>query len=67
MPSKPGRSESPGILRRDRVDAHAESPLRHRLVELNHVFVNAGNVFQETGITDARQLGFFLVGGQAGK
>ena len=62
-----GQIESPGVLRRDRIDAHAEQRMRHRLVHLDDVFVNAGDIFQEAGIAHARQLRFFLVGGQAGK
>ena len=60
QPVEAGQIESPGILRRDRVDAYAEQSVRQRLVHLDDVFMHAANVSQITGITDARQLRFFL-------
>ncbi len=60
-----GQVESPRILRGDRVDAHAEQSVRERLVDLDDIVVNAGDVFQIVGVADARELRFLLVRSQA--
>ena len=59
--------ESPRVLRRDGIDSDSKQSVRESLVELDDVFMNAGDVSQIAGITDASQLCLFLIRTEAGE
>src|ERR1019366_450183 len=50
--------ESPSILGRYRIDAHAKQAMRSGLIHTNDVLMHASYVSEETGITDAGKPGF---------
>ena len=61
-----GEPEAPSVLRRDRVDAHAEVGVRPGLEILHHRWIGAYHVGQVLRVSHPRQASFLLGRRQAG-